>query len=301
MKTFPAIGFAAVFLLAMVVTLFYLPSTNNEVSQPAVSSTPQTALTFDSSKTLEDYFESIAYRWPISGSDVIPTTLIQSMPADIGTLTDIKKRKTLFIRIMLPIIVAEQQRIRDKRQTLKLALQFNHANNPGNHHLQKELNKLFTEYKISNKLSYQEKGKALLQRFDELPLALVLAQAAMESGWGTSRFTRVGNSLFGEWTYEKGTGIVPQGRDPGKTHKIKAFPSLQASIASYVKNINRNNAYKELRQQRSEMRLKQQALDARKLAQGLQRYSQKGQAYVVSLLQILNSKEFRQIEALNLD
>ena len=181
---------------------------------------------------------------------------------------------------------------------LKLALKSNAERYKNTHN---ELNKIFAEYKISNKLSFAAKSKMLLSRFDELPLTLVLAQAAIESGWGTSRFTRVGNSLFGEWTYKQDEGIVPEGREDGKTHQIKAFPSLQDSIASYIKNINRNNAYKELRELRAEMRKNNQSLDSRQLAQGLQRYSQKGQDYVVSLLKILDSKEFKSIEKLNLD
>ncbi|MDH5257700.1 MAG: glucosaminidase domain-containing protein [Gammaproteobacteria bacterium] len=299
-----ATSFAAFCLFAIAVTVVYLPATKVSLSTSRFVNTQQTnILNFDSIEELNNYFLSVNYQWPIKDLSLIPGTLVRSMPDDIGTIKDSKARKRLFIRIMLPIIRAEQQRIRNERRLLQLALQSSNIKNATkyttkNTTTEEQLNTLFKEYKINAKLNFEEKSNQLLKRFDELPLTLVLAQAAIESGWGTSRFTRVGNSLFGEWTYQEGAGIVPEDRDDGKSHKIKAFPSLRDSIASYIKNINRNSAYKELRQYRYEMRLQQQTLDSRTLAKGLHRYSQKGEGYVVSLLQILNSSEFKQIESL---
>lgn len=299
-----AASFAAFCLFAIAVTVVYLPATKGSLTTSGFVNTQQSnTINFDSIEELNNYFLSINYQWPIKDLSSLPGALVRSMPDDIGTIKDSKARKKLFIRIMLPIIRAEQQRIRNERKLLQLALQSNNVKNATKYKIkntttEEQLNTLFKEYKINTKLNYEDKSNQLLKRFDELPLTLILAQAAIESGWGTSRFTRVGNSLFGEWTYQEGDGIVPEDRDDGKSHKIKAFPSLRDSIASYIKNINRNSAYKELRQYRYEMRLQQQTLDSRTLAKGLHRYSQKGEGYVVSLLQILNSSEFKQIESL---
>jgi len=287
--------FAAISLCLITASLIYFPSNN----KPSAPEQREAGKQFSSTKALLDYFHSINYLWPITDPTKLPDVLIQSMPSDINTVQDYGVRKTVFIRVMLPIILATQERIRKERASLMATIKS--GNTIQNQQLTDEVNSLFDEYNIDNSLSFQEKGDLLLLRYDELPLTLVLAQAAIESGWGTSRFTRVGNSLFGEWTYKKNAGIVPEDRQAGKSHQIKAFPSLQDSVTSYIRNINRNNAYKELREYRAEMRSNQQPLDARKLAEGLHRYSQKGKSYIVSLLQILNSKEFKQIESLKLD
>ena len=291
-------AFAAISLLLIITALFFIPTQKHPIKKTPSDIVTSQEQVFDDSQALINYFDSIDYVWPIKSATHIPNTLITKMPQDMKDLKDVKTRKHLFIRIMLPIIIAEQKRIREQRKTLKLILQ---SDIQQNKKMQDWLNKLFKEYKIKPSLSFEEKANALLTKFDELPVTLVLAQAAIESGWGTSRFTRLGNSLFGEWTFEPGNGIIPANRQPGKTHEVKAFPSLQDAIASYIKNINRNNAYKELRKYRADMRKNHQPLDAKILAKGLQRYSQKGEAYVTSLLKILNSKEFKQVEALKLD
>ena len=303
-----AVGFAAISLCLIAASLLYIPS-NNKTQTNTIDIRQNTVLLFNTTKDLLTHFESINYNWPIEDKASLPKTIIRSIPADAKNIRNSNERKALFIRVMLPVILAEQYRIRSERQMLELLLtkqngqltNLNDASIKNNKTIKDKLDKLFKEYKIKSTLTFSEKSRDLLNRFDELPLTLILAQAAIESGWGTSRFTRVGNSLFGEWTYQKGAGILPQNREAGKSHQIKAFSSLQGSIASYIKNINRNNAYKELRTLRTEMRLKQQTLDSRKLADGLHRYSQKGQDYVVSLKKILNSKEFRHLESLKLD
>ena len=292
---FAGISLCAIFFLTLLVPQ------NNKTTITTVS-IKQTVgkpfeLQFDTTDALQDYFSSVNYKWPIKSPEIIPSALIRSVPTDIHQNVDSKTRKQLFIRIMLPIIRAEQQRIREERKTLILALNSD-LSNPK---IAKRINSLFSEYKINTKANFEEKRAELLSRFDELPVTLVLAQAAIESGWGASRFSRAGNSLFGEWTFQKDAGIVPEQRQSGKTHQVKAFYSLRDSIASYTKNINRNNAYKELRESRKRMRENNQPLDARILAEGLHRYSQKGYDYVVSLLQILNSSDFKQIESLQLD
>lgn len=287
--------FAAICLFSILFTLIYLPTSN--LSKPIVKPTPKasTYLNFESTQTLLTYFQNLGYLWPIKNSHSIPNFTLRSIPKDIGKIKDRLTRKTLFLRVMIPIIIAEQHQIRHKRKSLTLFL---HSANL-NPKFESRIKQLFKEYKINQSLTLDQKKAELLSRYDELPLTLVLAQAAIESGWGTSRFAREGNSLFGEWTFD-GSGIIPTGREQGKSHRIKSFPSIQKSISSYIKNINRNNAYKELRQTRKKMRMNKQPLNARELANNLNRYSQKGQKYVTSILNILNSKAFKQIEILNL-
>lgn len=252
-----------------------------------------TQLNFNTTKELQNYFHSQGYTWPIENGQNIPQITLQSLPDDLVNIQDADLRKSLFIQIMLPIIYAEQRHIRTVRNTIEEKL-----NRTGNNATRHEwFNKLLQEYNVFDK-DFNAQRKNLLSRVDELPTTLILAQAAIESGWGTSRFAREGNSLFGEWTFRKGGGLIPENRQTGKSHQVKAFDSLSASVRSYMKNINRNRAYKELREYRKNMRQNGSTLDAFKLAEGLHRYSQKGEAYVRSLHNVMNSAEFKLIATL---
>ena len=221
---------------------------------------------------------------------------LKSIPSDFKHINDIKKKKTTFIQLMLPIIIDEQKHLRQQRFIAQQLLKDNQQ--PVQPEFTSWFSRMTTEYRINSKLNFQQQKIELLNRLDELPLTLILAQAAVESAWGTSRFAIEGNSLFGQWTYSGENGLTPNNRSEGKTHQIKAFPSLQASIRSYLQNINRNNAYKELREKRKKMRMKNEKLDAFKLAEGLHRYSQKGTNYVKIIQHLLNSPEFKNLEYL---
>jgi Bax protein len=131
--------------------------------------------------------------------------------------------------------------------------------------------------------------KKLLGRLDIIPPALALAQAAIESGWGTSRFAREGNSLFGQWTYVNSKGLEPNQRDEGATHFVASFPDLRASVRAYMRNLNTGNAYHEFRTARAATRAAGQPLQASKLAEHLHRYSQRGEDYVSEIRRLINS------------
>jgi Bax protein len=108
----------------------------------------------------------------------------------------------------------------------------------------------------------------------------VLAQAANESAWGTSRFAQLGNNLFGEWTYTPGAGIIPEDRPPGASYEVRKFPSLYESIRSYMNNLNRNEAYLKLRETRESLRKEGKLVTGTSLAYGLSKYSQRGDEYI---------------------
>jgi len=125
-----------------------------------------------------------------------------------------------------------------------------------------------------------------------------LAQAAIESGWGTSRFALQGNSLFGQWTWVEGNGIAPTERAEGATHSVKAFDSLRASVRDYLLNLNTNKAYEHLRDLRQQLRDQGREPDAHIMAAGLSKYSQRGDHYVDEVRAIINSADLAQIMAL---
>ncbi|MDW6004040.1 glucosaminidase domain-containing protein [Vibrio mangrovi] len=127
----------------------------------------------------------------------------------------------------------------------------------------------------------------MLHKVDVLPEALVLIQAANESAWGTSRFAREANNYFGQWCYQKGCGLVPLARETGMTHEVAKFKSVQESIHRYFINVNRNRAYRELRNIRYQLRNEGEDLfsnqSAIQLTNGLTKYSERGVDYVKSL------------------
>lgn len=127
----------------------------------------------------------------------------------------------------------------------------------------------------------------LLFRVDVVPTSLALAQAANESAWGTSRFVREGNNVFGQWCFDPGCGIVPAQRQSGATHEVRSFATLHDAMEAYFLNINTNENYQFFRELRQTMKLQQRELDSLVLAFGLNRYSQRGRNYVDELQTII--------------
>jgi len=287
----------AAFCLISIAFILWLNSIDKTQFYPdksnAVSKTSE-AIEIKTTRELINIFNKSNYTLPYNNNEKIPDIFLPSIPKDFKHTKDVTKKKSIFIRVMIPLIIAEQKNIRQKRIIAQLILK---DANQLTHPVSKAwFDRATKEYNINANLSFLEKKLELLKRLDELPLTLILAQAAIESAWGTSRFAIEGNSLFGQWTFSGKNGLTPKDRSKGKTHQVKAFPSLQASIRSYLKNINRNNAYKELRDQREKMRIKKEKLDAFKLAEGLHRYSQKGIEYVKIVQRILNTSEFKNLE-----
>ena len=136
---------------------------------------------------------------------------------------------------------------------------------------------------------------SLLQRVDTLPVSLVLAQAANESGWGTSRFAIDGNNFFGVWCYVEGCGLKPLDRDQGARHEVKRFKSIYEGVAAYIHNINTNPAYSDLRAIRMSMRSLNVPARGVQLAEGLLAYSIRGKDYVRDIQAMIRSNRLEQL------
>ena len=194
----------------------------------------------------------------------VPRAYLASLPGDWRHMRDASRRKNLFIRAILPLVLLENERILAVRaRVLK--------GDPADDEWRRAL---AARYRLPS-----ADLARLARRIDIIPPSLAIAQAAIESGWGSSRFSRQGNALFGEWTWT-GKGIVPAGREAGRTHMIKAFDSLGGSVASYMKNLNSHRAYAGLRRWRETRRRQGKAPSGLSLTATLIDYSQKGQAYV---------------------
>ena len=130
---------------------------------------------------------------------------------------------------------------------------------------------------------------------DEIPVSMAIAQAAKETGWGTSRFAQEGNALFGQWTWS-GEGIKPAGADNDSTHKVMKFNVLQASVKAYQRNLNTHSTYRNFRSARAELREDEKKLDSMVLSEHLDKYAETGKKYVEILKQIIRQNNLEDFD-----
>ena len=231
-----------------------------------------------SATTIEELFKSTNYSLEdVRKSKLVKPISLTLLPNEIKKIENVKKRKDLFIQIILPLIIKENNTIRLDRKKL-----FNILNKSKNTKIEKIwLNSKFKQYGVvNNDLS------TLKIRMDEVPVSIAIAQAAKETGWGTSRFALEGNALFGQWTWS-GEGIKPSEADNGSTHKVMKFKVLQASVRAYQRNLNTHSSYKDFRGARAELRDEGKKLDSIILSEYLDKYAETGKDYVRVLQQII--------------
>ncbi len=241
---------------------------------------------------IDSLFKEVKYNL----DDVRETKLIKPiniglLPNEIKNISNIKKRKNMFIKIILPLIVKENTKIKIDRKRLFVIL-----NKNSNSDIEKKwLEKKYKQYGVKkNDLS------TLKIRMDVIPVSLAIAQAAKETGWGTSRFALKGNALFGQWTWS-GDGLKPKNAEKGKDHKVMKFHSLQLSVRAYLRNLNTHSSYKNLRKARTMLRNNDNPLDSLILSKYLDKYAEIGDQYVDVLKKIIiqnNLKDFDEAKLL---
>ena len=240
-----------------------------------------------SAATIEELFKSTNYDLEdVRKNKLVKPISLTLLPKEIKKIEDAKKRKNLFIQIILPLIIKENSNIKLDRKKL-----FSILNKNKNTISEKNwLNSKFKQYGIA------DKDLSLLKiRMDEIPVSMAIAQAAKETGWGTSRFAQEGNALFGQWTWS-GDGIKPAGADNDSTHKVMRFKILQASVKAYKRNLNTHSTYKEFRSARAELRDKGQKLDSMILSEHLDKYAETGKEYVKILQQIIRQNNLEDFD-----
>ncbi len=220
-------------------------------------------------------------------------------PPDAGPLPEfpdenISARKQAFFEFLRPIARDHNDRIREDREEL-LALA---AKESLGFFDRRRLAGLAEKYSVDIEELDDDEALALLQRrVDTIPEALVLVQAAKESGWGRSRFAREGNALFGEWCYSEGCGIVPGARGEGRTHEVRAFDTVYDAVGSYIRNLNTHRSYLDLRIARQAAREGGEAPSAFRLAEHLSRYSERGDVYVREIQNMIRQNELEDVPA----
>lgn len=244
---------------------------------------------------LEAYFQALNYHWK-SLDQGVPPFILEQFPDNFNAPLNITQRKRVFFMGLLPMVLLINHEVANERRTL-LALLKQHKETGDLHLEQAEwLQRLADSYGLrGNPLTDHRVRAVLLRRVDTLPAALVLAQAANESAWGTSRFAREGNNLFGQWTFTPGTGIVPKGRPPGATYEVRRFRDLEDSIRGYFTNLNTHAAYRELRKTRQTLRTQGKEVTGKILAGGLSRYSSRGYAYVREIQSMIDHNNLERL------
>ena len=235
-----------------------------------------------SASTINQLFKDEDYNLKdIRKNKLVKPINIDLLPSEITSIENVKKRKKLFIQIVLPLILEENKKIKLERKTL-----FSILNKNSNS--EEERNWLRSKFKqygvVSNDLT------TLKIRMDEIPVSLAIAQAAKETGWGTSRFAQQGNALFGQWTYG-GNGIKPAGADVQDKHKVMKFKILKASVRAHQRNLNTHKSYKKFRKVRAIQRDVYGSLNSLELANYLDKYAETGIEYTKILKQIIEQNK----------
>ena len=240
-----------------------------------------------SASTIQQLFKDTDYNLnDIRKNKLVKPVALTWLPKEIKNIESTKKRKELFIQIILPLILQENNNIRLDRKRL-----FSIINKSNNTSLEKKwLEKKYKQYGIPSRDLL-----TLKIRMDEIPVSLALAQAAKETGWGTSRFAQEGNALFGQWTWS-GEGLKPKDADNNEGHKVMRFNVLQASVRAYQRNLNTHSSYKEFRLARAQLRDKGEPLNSIILSEYLHEYAETGKQYVDVLKKIINQNNLKDFD-----
>ena len=245
-----------------------------------------------SASTIKQLFKETNYNLDdVRKKGLVKPIKLSLLPGEMKKIESTKKKKNLFIQIVLPLIIEENNRIKLDRKKLFAIL--NRSNNTNAE--KKWLNLKFKQYGVLKKdLS------TLKVRMDEVPISLAIAQAAKETGWGTSRFAIEGNALFGQWTWS-GDGIKPAGIDADNAkHKVMKFKVLKASVRAYQRNLNTHGSYRKFRSARAEMRDNKEELDSLILADYLDKYAATGKEYTVIIKKIIEQNSLKDFDKVKL-
>ena len=213
---------------------------------------------------------------------IVPSKFARHIPAKHFEMTG-DAQKQSFINLVLPLILAANDELLQRREAVQAAVQA---------HDRDKLDQWAVLYRIeAEKLDDTGLAERLLRRVDTIPVALALAQAAVESGWGTSRFARQGNALFGQWAWTESAGMRPLAASNDRA-VVRSFGSLLESVRAYMHNLNTHQNYERFRDARYRLKPQSEAVKARRLAAYLDSYAEIGQAYVEKLLVIISSNNF---------
>lgn len=278
-----ALALLAPLLLALIV-LWLSPARAPSPGEPE----PLDEIEFATSTELQAFMAGLDYSWP---PHALPRFATQQLPGDLAEL-GIAERKETFLLAIAPLVMQENRRLSLHRQYLVEL--FDKLNSGKLAKIPYHAEQMRKRYSVTGNLRSSATQQELLTHVDTLPLGLVLAQAANESGWGTSRFAQEANNLFGMWTYNAAEGIAPQNRASNARHYVRKFRNLSESVRNFMFTINSGNAYEELRRLRADG-----SRSPTELANGLARYSSKGEEYVGLIKDMIRQNQLEHFDQLS--
>ena len=244
-------------------------------------------------KALSKKFTTLDYDFDniLDQGAAVPRILVVNMPRDIRKIKIPADRKLVFFKTILPLVLETNKHIlQDRRRVLRIKAEMV---NTGNVSVVDRfwLAALSDSYKVS-----PDNFSEILHRVDIIPPSIALAQAAEESGWGTSRFVLEGNALFGQYTFDPNYSLIPMNRDKGKEHNIRAFSSLLDAVRSYARNLNTHRAYRKFRKARHALRGKGYEIEGNRLVGTLTSYSERGDKYVRTVQSIMDLNRLNNLD-----
>ncbi len=237
--------------------------------------------------TIKQLFDDTNYKLKdVRKTKLVKPVALTLLPHEIKMIENTSERKEFFIQIILPLILQENNNIKLDRKRL-----FNIITKSNNTNVEKKwLKKKYKQYGVVSKDLSE-----LKIRMDIVPVSLAIAQAAKETGWGTSRFALEGNALFGQWTWS-GEGLKPKEAEENKGHKVMKFNVLQASVRAYQRNLNTHRTYQNFRLARAELRDRGKPLDSLILSKFLDNYAETGEKYVEVLQKIIKQNSLKDFD-----
>lgn len=257
------------------------------------------------SRTLQSQFDAMNFLLPepdgkMVGSVEVPRLYVHSLPENLTAEDSGWARKRDFIRTLLPLVLAENESIQKDRaraQRLQEHLAQGHKLYSANRIW---LINLAARYGIEGFEPQTGDWSELLRRVDGVPPSMALAQAAVESGWGTSRFARHGNAVFGQWSWKPGSGIIPAARTRGGSHEVRRFDRLSESVSAYLHNLNTHAYYAKFREHRAATREDGKLAPGAELVKYLDRYSKAGKEYIKDLRTVIQTNMLQELDAARL-
>ncbi|MCK9993772.1 MAG: Bax protein [Alphaproteobacteria bacterium] len=254
---------------------------------------------------LQSHFAALDYSLPQAGDQdagdkTVPRLYLRRLPHDLAVGDSTWERKRDFIRVMLPLVLAGNEKIMADRQRVeKFARQ---VQGGGNLYA---VNKswvisLAAEYGLDDFDPKDGDWQELLRRVDTVPVSLALAQAALESGWGTSRFAQQGNAVFGQVSWRPGSGLIQTGRDPDANYEVRSFSTLSDCVNAYLHNLNTHRHYAKFRNQRANVQERGQVPSGVELIKYLDRYSVLGKKYIDEIRGIIETNLLQEMDAAKL-
>lgn len=251
---------------------------------------PERPLTISS---LSDDYPGMAYDLDLvgSGNAEVPRLFLASLPSDLDTLSEVKARKVVFFKVVLPLVLyANEEIVADRERLWRIRYQVRQGIGPG------PLDRLWLIIKAEEYRVAPGDLDELARRLDIVPPSLALAQAAMESGWGTSALLRQRNALFGQLATARAEAVTSGGLTVGLTHEAWNFDNLLQSVRAYVRNLNVHPDYQQFRRARADMRSAGTPVDGVLLAPYLKTASERGNEYVDSIRAIIEANGLGQLD-----